>query len=92
MIRFDAFLVALLIVLVGASAVGVISAQHEARKLRNAFEHEQNRAQNLDVEWGRLQLEQSSLTDHRRVEKFARERLNMTSPQPGQILVLEDRP
>jgi cell division protein FtsL len=92
MIRFDAFLATLLIVLATASALGVIASQHEARKLRNAFEREQNRAQSLDVEWGRLQLEQSSLADHRRVEKIAREKLNMAPPQPGQILVLEDRP
>jgi cell division protein FtsL len=91
-IRFDAFLVALLIVLAAASALGVISAQHEARKLHDAFEHEQGRAQSLGVEWGRLQLEQSSLSDHRRVEKIAREKLHMAPPQPGQVVVLEDRP
>ncbi|MDR1228112.1 MAG: cell division protein FtsL [Azoarcus sp.] len=91
MIRFDAFLAALLIVLAAASALGVIASQHETRKLHNAFEHEQNRARSLDVEWGRLQIEQSSLADHRRVEEIAREKLDMSPPRPGQIVALEDR-
>ncbi|MDR1853934.1 MAG: cell division protein FtsL [Azoarcus sp.] len=92
MIRADAFLVALFIVLAASSALGVISSQHEARKLRNALEHEQNRAQGLDVEWGRLQLEQSTLIAHRRVEGIAHDRLGMTPPRAGQILVLEATP
>ncbi|MDR0702622.1 MAG: cell division protein FtsL [Azoarcus sp.] len=92
MIRFDAFLAALLIVLAAASALGVVASQHETRKLHDAFEREQNRAQSLDVEWGRLQIEQGSLVDHRRVEEIAREKLDMAPPQLGQILVLEDRP
>ncbi|MDR2092651.1 MAG: cell division protein FtsL [Azoarcus sp.] len=92
MIRFDAFLATLFIVLAAASALGVVASQHETRKLYDAFEREQNRAQSLDVEWGRLQIEQGSLVDHRRVEEIAREKLDMAPPQPGQILVLEDRP
>ncbi len=89
MIRFDALLVTLLIVLAAASALGVASSQHEARKLRSALEHEQARAQNLEVEWGRLQIEQSTLTAHSRVEHIARERLRMASPDVRQIIVLE---
>ncbi|MCL1824855.1 MAG: cell division protein FtsL [Betaproteobacteria bacterium] len=89
MIRFDALLVTLLIVLAAACGLGVISAQHEARKLRSALEREQIRAQNLEVEWGRLQLEQSTLAAPRRVEGIARKRLGMISPDAGQIIVLE---
>ncbi|MDR2015051.1 MAG: cell division protein FtsL [Azoarcus sp.] len=89
MIRFDAFVITLLIVLVVASALGVASSQHEARQLRSVLEHEQTRAQNLEVEWGRLQIEQSTLVAHRRVEAIARERLGMVSPNLGQIIVLE---
>jgi len=90
MIRFDALLVTLLIVLVAASGLGMASSQHEARKLRSALEREQTREQNLDVEWGRLQIEQSSLVAHSQVESFARKRLGMVSPDARQIIVLED--
>jgi len=89
MIRFNVLLVTLLVVLAAACALGVVSSQHEARKLRSAFEHEQIRARNLEEEWGRLQIEQSTLIAHRRVESIARERLGMVSPSAGQIVVLE---
>jgi cell division protein FtsL len=92
MIRSDALFITLFIVLAVASALGVISAQHEARKLHNAFEQEQTRAQNLEVEWGRLQIEQGRLIAHRRVEGIASVRLRMASPSTGQILALEGRP
>ena len=92
MIRSDALLITLFIVLAAASALGVISAQHEARKLHNSLEQEQTRAQNLEVEWGRLQIEQSHLIAHRRVEGVARVRLGMASPLSGQILALEGKP
>ncbi|ENO85742.1 cell division protein FtsL [Thauera linaloolentis] len=83
--RFDAVLVALVV----ASALGVISAQHQARKLYAEFEREQARAHSLEVEWGQLQLEQSTWAAHARVEKLARERLGMRPPVPGQVLLVE---
>ncbi|MDR2030847.1 MAG: cell division protein FtsL [Azoarcus sp.] len=92
MIRFDAFFLALLLVLVAASALGVISSQHRARKLYIALEYEQRRLTHLEEDWRRLQLEQSVLAEHRQVEKFAHERLRMAPPRAGQIVVLEGRP
>jgi cell division protein FtsL len=89
MIRFDTLLLTLLIVLAVASALGVASSQHEVRKLHSALEREQTREQNLRVEWGRLQIEQSTLADPRRVEGVARGRLGMVSPDAGKIIVLE---
>lgn len=93
MIRFDALLMTLLIVLAIASGLGVVAAQHEVRKLHSALELEQARARSLEVEWGRLQIEQSTLAAHRRVESIARERLGMVSPGAEQVIVLEgERP
>jgi cell division protein FtsL len=43
----------------------------------------------LEVEWGQLQLEQSTLAAHVRVEKVAREKLGMKPPAPGQIIAVE---
>lgn len=84
-VRIDAVLVALVV----ASAFGVISAQHQARKLYAEFEREQLRGQDLEVEWGQLQLEQSTWAAHARVEKLAQERLQMRLPETGQVLVVE---
>lgn len=85
MIRFDAMLVALVV----ASALGVVAAQHQSRKLYIELEREMARAQSLDVEWGQLQLEQSTWAAHARVEKVAREKLGMRPPVPAQVVVLE---
>ncbi|MCK0511919.1 cell division protein FtsL [Aromatoleum buckelii] len=85
MIRADAFLVALVV----SSALGVVAAQHQARKLFSELEREQARAQGLEVEWGQLQLEQSTWAAHARVEKIARERIGMRPPAPGQVLTVE---
>lgn len=85
MVRFDAVLVALAV----ASALGVVSAQHQSRKLFAELEREQARAHGLEVEWGQLQLEQSTWAAHARVEKLARERLGMRPPANGQVIMVE---
>jgi len=61
-------------------ALGLVTSQHRARKLFAEMEQEQERAKQLDVEWGQLQLEQSTWAMHARVEKIARERLRMSTP------------
>lgn len=88
MVRLEA----MLIVLVVVSALSTVAAQHQARQRFIALEREQARAQQLDVEWGQLQLEQSTWAAHARVEKIARERLGMRPPAPGQIVVVEPGP
>ena len=87
MIRLDAFLVPVVI----ASALGVVAAQHQARQLHSEFEREQSRSHELEVEWGQLQLEQSTWAALSRVEAAARTRLGLAEPAPGRILVVEDR-
>jgi cell division protein FtsL len=76
MVRFNMIL--LLIVVV--CALGVVTSQHRGRKLFQDLEGEQERARQLDVEYGQLQLEMSTWATHPRIEKIARERLRMVSP------------
>jgi cell division protein FtsL len=85
MLRTNLVLVAIAL----ASALSGVNAQHKARKLFTELEREQERMRQLEVEWGQLQLEQSTWAAHARIEKFARERLRMTSPAPAQILTVE---
>lgn len=85
MIRLGAFILALVV----ASALGVVAAQHQARKLFAELEHEQARARALEVEWGQLQLEQSTWAAHARIERMARETLGMRAPVSGQMIVVE---
>lgn len=76
MIRFN--MVLLMIVVV--CALGVVTSQHRGRKLFQDLEGEQEHARRLDVEYGQLQLELSTWATHPRIEKIARERLHMVTP------------
>jgi cell division protein FtsL len=79
----------LLVLLLLACALGVVAAQHKARRLYTEIEREQERMRQLEIEWGQLQLEAGTWAAHARIEKIARERLRMQAPQPGQVLVVE---
>ena len=68
-----------------ACALGVVAAQHKARKLFSELQKEKDRAQQMEVEWGQLQLEQGTWAMPARVEKIATIKLQMLSPKGGQI-------
>jgi len=77
-----------LLLVLTACALGLVTSQHQARKLFAELEREQERAQQLDVEWGQLQLEQSTWAMHARIEKIARERLRMSVPDARRTQVI----
>jgi len=73
-------------------ALGVVTSQHKARKLFQALEAEQERARQLDVEFGQLQLELSTWATPPRIEKIAREKLRMRTPEAARMLVATRAP
>jgi cell division protein FtsL len=75
-----------------ACALSTVTSNHRARKLFTELEREQNRMRELEVEWGQLQLEQSTWAAHARVEKIARERLGMKMPAANQTISVESGP
>ncbi|MEK7438822.1 MAG: cell division protein FtsL [Pseudomonadota bacterium] len=78
----------ILLALLTACALGLVTSQHKARKLFAALEREQEQTKLLDVEWGQLQLEQSTWAMHARVEKIARSRLQMSVPDARRTQVV----
>jgi len=72
----------LLLAALVACALGLVTSQHKARKTFSDLEREQERARNLDVEYGQLQLEASTWGLHSRVEKIAGSALGMQPPDP----------
>jgi cell division protein FtsL len=70
----------ILLLLVVCCALGAVTSQHRARKLFQALEAEQERVRQLDIEFGQLQLEMSTWATHPRIEKIARDRLHMVTP------------
>ncbi len=67
----------ILLALVTLTAIGVVTSQHKARRLFAQIEQEQAREKQLEVEFGQLQLEQSTWAMHARVERLAAEKLRM---------------
>ena len=82
--------VVLLLVLVAAvvaSAIGVVHARHESRRHFIELNRLTNERDNLDFEFGRLQLEQATWAENNRIEQIARGRLGMVSPGPAELVV-----
>ena len=71
-----------------ACALAVVTAQHQARKLYVELQKEQDLAKQLDVEWGQLQLEQSTWAMHARIEKIAARELHMRVPSAARVQVV----
>ena len=78
----------LLLALVMACAIGVITAQHQARKRFTELENEQASAKKLAEEWTELQLEQSTWATHKRVEAVAAKGLGMRLPDASSTVVV----
>ncbi|MCB5188592.1 cell division protein FtsL [Methylobacillus caricis] len=70
------------------TALGVITAQHKARKLYIELQQQQDASKLYEIEWGQLQLEQSTWAMHSRIEQIAEKRLNMQVPETNRIQVV----
>lgn len=78
----------LLTLILVACALSVVTSQHNARKLFVELEKEQALARQLAVEWGQLQLEQSTWAMHARVEKIASGQLHMKVPDAARVRIV----
>jgi cell division protein FtsL len=70
-------------------ALATVNAQHRARTLFVELEALKKEARDLEVEWGKLQLEQGTLTSHARVETMAKTELGLISPPLDKVWLLE---
>jgi len=71
----------------GSAALGVW-CKHRARELFVELEALNARRDNLEIEWGQLQLEQSAWSSHAFVERVASTRLHMALPPPKEIEIV----
>ncbi|HEY0766869.1 MAG TPA: cell division protein FtsL [Steroidobacteraceae bacterium] len=70
------------------SAAGSIYCKHRARQLFVELEALNARRDNLEIEWGQLQLEQSAWSTHAFVERVASAKLHMAMPPPKEIEII----
>jgi cell division protein FtsL len=82
-------LVALLWLAVLASSLGVVYGKQQARNRFSELQKLTNVRDELDIEWGQLQLEQSTWGTHGRVERVARDDLRMVIPQASELRIVQ---
>lgn len=71
-----------------ASAIGVVYARHRHRQAFIELSALERARDELNIEFGRLQLEQATWAETGRIEQVARERLRMKFPEAADIVVL----
>ncbi len=72
--------VALLVVVVIVSAIGVAQSRYDTRRLFIELEQLRADCSQLEEEWGRLQLEEATHSTHGTIENKARSQLGMLMP------------
>ena len=82
------FLGAVMVLLVMISAIANVYAKHESRKSFTDLQVLTSERDRLEVEWGKLQIEQSTWSTYARVEQLARKQMHMRIPDPGQTMLL----
>ncbi|MFI4968772.1 MAG: cell division protein FtsL [Lysobacterales bacterium] len=85
--RMLAFSILLLGVI--ASAIGVVQARQQSRLAFVELTRLGNERDDLNFEFGRLQIEQATWAENNRIEQIARGRLGMVSPSAAATVVIK---
>ena len=71
------------------SAVALVYTKHEARRMFVELETLTTERDELNIEWGQLQIEQSTWATHARIEQVAADELSLLRPKTTEIYVIE---
>ncbi|MEX0901018.1 MAG: cell division protein FtsL [Gammaproteobacteria bacterium] len=82
-------LVAALLATVFVSSLAKVWVVHVNRTTFTAVQSAQAIRDEMNIEWGRLQIEQAAWSTHARVEQVAAERLSMRVPDPGTVVIVK---
>jgi cell division protein FtsL len=82
------FVMLVLLAAVLGSALGVVWTRHESRVLFVMLTTLQNQRDELNIEYGKLELEQATYAEPRRIDDEARQKLGMFNPRPQDIRLL----
>ena len=81
-------LIAVLLVASIVTAIGVVYARHQHRLLFVELSRLEKARDELNIEFGRLQLEQATVAESNRIDQVARLRLGMKFPEVGDVVVV----
>ena len=70
------------------SAAAAVYIKHRSRQMFVELERLDTGRDNLQIEWGQLQLEQSAWSTHAFVERVASTKLHMAMPPPKEIEII----
>jgi cell division protein FtsL len=79
------WLFAALAAAVMASAIAAVYAKHQNRRLFMELQALTEERDRLEVDWSRLQVEQSTWSTHARVEQLARGEMAMRNPPADEV-------
>lgn len=82
-------LLSILIAMLLLSAIAVIYSKYQSRLLFIEIQKKEKQLDDYQVEWGRLQLELTTLTEENRIEIEARKRLLLTLPAQNKIVYIK---
>ncbi len=71
------------------SAIALVYTKHASRKLFVELEELTHERDELNIEWGQLQIEQSTWATHARIERVAMDDLGLVRPAATDIIVIE---
>ena len=71
------------------SALALVYTKHESRKLFVELEELTTERDELNIEWGQLQIEQSTWATHGRIEQVAADQLSLVRPEATEVFVIE---
>lgn len=82
-------MLSILVAMLMLSAIAVIYSKYQSRLVFIEIQNKEKELDDYEVEWGRLQLELTTLTEENRVEIEARNRLLLTLPAQNKIVYIK---
>ncbi len=82
-------LIVVFVAVCALSALALIYTKHDSRKLFVELEDLTTERDELNIEWGQLQIEQSTWATHARIERLAVEEMSLVRPQSEEIYIIE---
>ena len=78
-----------LLIVTFISAISVVYTKHYNRKLFVEVQRLETQRDDMEIEWGQLQLEQNTWATQSRIERIAREKLGMFTPQAKDVIYIK---
>lgn len=87
-LRLDIVVTTVLLLAVLISGIAVVHARYAHRQAFVELSRLEGDRDALNIEFGRLQLEQATVAESTRIERIARARLAMRTPEPAETVVV----